>query len=66
MVSCTTQHRARRRLELTALVEESAASQLLSRCRDEGVAAMRAARDVGITFLDDARYDDETIVLSVR
>jgi L-glyceraldehyde 3-phosphate reductase len=28
--------------------------------REEAVAAMRAARDVGITFLDDARYDDET------
>jgi aryl-alcohol dehydrogenase-like predicted oxidoreductase len=28
--------------------------------RDEGVAIMRAARDVGIDFLDDARYDDET------
>ena len=28
--------------------------------RAEGVAVMRAARDAGITFLDDARYDDET------
>jgi L-glyceraldehyde 3-phosphate reductase len=28
--------------------------------RDQGVAIMRAARDVGIDFLDDARYDDET------
>jgi aryl-alcohol dehydrogenase-like predicted oxidoreductase len=28
--------------------------------RDEGVAVMRAAREAGITFLDDARYDDET------
>ncbi|HEU4842325.1 MAG TPA: aldo/keto reductase, partial [Ilumatobacteraceae bacterium] len=28
--------------------------------RDDGVAVMRAARDAGITFLDDARYDDET------
>lgn len=28
--------------------------------RDRGVAVMRAARDVGINFLDDARYDDET------
>jgi aryl-alcohol dehydrogenase-like predicted oxidoreductase len=28
--------------------------------RDEGVAVMRAAREVGITFLDDARYNDET------
>src|SRR5437660_6050575 len=28
--------------------------------RDEGLAVMRSARDAGITFLDDARYDDET------
>lgn len=28
--------------------------------REDGLAAMRAARDAGITFLDDARYDDET------
>jgi aryl-alcohol dehydrogenase-like predicted oxidoreductase len=28
--------------------------------RDEGVAVMRAAREAGITLLDDARYDDET------
>lgn len=28
--------------------------------RDEGAAIMRAARDAGIDFLDDARYDDET------
>jgi aryl-alcohol dehydrogenase-like predicted oxidoreductase len=28
--------------------------------REDGVAVMRAARDVGIDFLDDARYDDET------
>ena len=27
---------------------------------DAGLAVMRAARDAGITFLDDARYDDET------
>jgi len=27
---------------------------------DTGVAVMTAARDAGITFLDDARYDDET------
>jgi aryl-alcohol dehydrogenase-like predicted oxidoreductase len=27
---------------------------------DAGVAVMQAARDSGITFLDDARYDDET------
>ena len=28
--------------------------------RDEGVAVMCAAREAGIDFLDDARYDDET------
>jgi aryl-alcohol dehydrogenase-like predicted oxidoreductase len=28
--------------------------------REDGIAVMRAARDAGITFLDDARYDDET------
>jgi L-glyceraldehyde 3-phosphate reductase len=28
--------------------------------RDEGLAVMLAAREAGITFLDDARYDDET------
>jgi aryl-alcohol dehydrogenase-like predicted oxidoreductase len=28
--------------------------------RDQGIAVMQAAREVGITFLDDARYDDET------
>lgn len=28
--------------------------------RDQGLAVMRAARDAGITFLDDARYNDET------
>jgi len=28
--------------------------------RDEGVAVMRAAREAGIDFLDDARYNDET------
>jgi aryl-alcohol dehydrogenase-like predicted oxidoreductase len=28
--------------------------------RDEGLAVMLAARDAGITFLDDARYNDET------
>jgi aryl-alcohol dehydrogenase-like predicted oxidoreductase len=27
---------------------------------DQGVAVMRAAREAGITFLDDARYNDET------
>jgi aryl-alcohol dehydrogenase-like predicted oxidoreductase len=28
--------------------------------REAGVAVMRAAREAGIGFLDDARYDDET------
>ena len=28
--------------------------------RDQGVSVMTAARDAGITFLDDARYNDET------
>src|SRR3979409_1200195 len=28
--------------------------------REHGVAVMRAARETGITFLDDARYNDET------
>src|SRR5262245_24793503 len=28
--------------------------------REEGVAVLKAAREVGIDFLDDARYDDET------
>jgi aryl-alcohol dehydrogenase-like predicted oxidoreductase len=28
--------------------------------RDDGVAVMRKAREVGINFLDDARYNDET------
>jgi aryl-alcohol dehydrogenase-like predicted oxidoreductase len=28
--------------------------------REQGVAVMRAARDEGITFLDDARYNDES------
>lgn len=28
--------------------------------RDDGLAVMRAAREAGITFLDDARYNDET------
>src|SRR5215467_4743184 len=27
--------------------------------RDQGLAVMRAAREAGITFLDDARYNDE-------
>jgi L-glyceraldehyde 3-phosphate reductase len=28
--------------------------------REQGIAVMQAAREAGITFLDDARYDDET------
>jgi len=28
--------------------------------RDQGIRVMRAAREAGITFLDDARYNDET------
>jgi len=28
--------------------------------REQGILVMRAARDAGITFLDDARYNDET------
>ena len=28
--------------------------------RDEGLAVMGAAREAGVTLLDDARYDDET------
>jgi aryl-alcohol dehydrogenase-like predicted oxidoreductase len=28
--------------------------------REQGIAVMHAAQDAGITFLDDARYDDET------
>jgi aryl-alcohol dehydrogenase-like predicted oxidoreductase len=28
--------------------------------KDEGLAVMRAARRLGVTFLDDARYDDDT------
>ena len=28
--------------------------------REQGIAVMRAAREAGVTFLDDARYDDET------
>jgi aryl-alcohol dehydrogenase-like predicted oxidoreductase len=34
--------------------------------RDEGLAVMRAAREAGITFLDDARYDDETGTAPIR
>ena len=28
--------------------------------KEEGLAVMTAARDIGINFLDDARYNDET------
>ncbi|MGZ4807417.1 MAG: aldo/keto reductase, partial [Ilumatobacteraceae bacterium] len=28
--------------------------------REQGLAVMQAAREAGITFLDDARYNDET------
>ena len=28
--------------------------------REEGLGVMRAAREAGVTLLDDARYDDET------
>ena len=28
--------------------------------RDQGIRVMQAAREAGINFLDDARYDDET------
>jgi aryl-alcohol dehydrogenase-like predicted oxidoreductase len=34
--------------------------------RDAGVAVMRKAREVGINFLDDARYDDETATAPVK
>ena len=34
--------------------------------RDTGVAVMRKAREVGINFLDDARYDDETGTAPVK
>src|SRR3954447_23695607 len=34
--------------------------------RDDGLAVMRAARDAGIDFLDDARYDDETGTAPMR
>jgi aryl-alcohol dehydrogenase-like predicted oxidoreductase len=33
---------------------------------EAGAAVMRAARDAGITFLDDARYDDETGTAPIR
>ena len=28
--------------------------------RERGLSVMRAARDAGVTFLDDARYNEET------
>lgn len=34
--------------------------------REHGLAVMRAAREAGITFLDDARYDDETGAAPLR
>ena len=34
--------------------------------REQGLAVMRDARDAGITFLDDARYDDETGKAPIR
>ncbi len=34
--------------------------------REQGVALMQAAREAGITFLDDARYDDETGTAPMR
>ena len=34
--------------------------------REQGVAVMRAAREAGIDFLDDARYDDETGTAPMR
>jgi aryl-alcohol dehydrogenase-like predicted oxidoreductase len=34
--------------------------------RDQGLAVMRAAREAGITFLDDARYNDETGTAPMR
>ena len=34
--------------------------------REQGVAVMRAAQEVGIRFLDDARYDDETGKAPIR
>lgn len=34
--------------------------------RDAGLAVMRKAREVGINFLDDARYDDETGTAPIR
>ena len=34
--------------------------------REQGIAVMQAARDHGIDFLDDARYDDETGTAPIR
>jgi aryl-alcohol dehydrogenase-like predicted oxidoreductase len=34
--------------------------------RDQGLAVMEAARAAGLTFLDDARYDDETKTAPIR
>jgi aryl-alcohol dehydrogenase-like predicted oxidoreductase len=34
--------------------------------REQGLAVMRAAREAGITFLDDARYNDETGTAPMR
>ncbi len=34
--------------------------------RAQGIAVMRAAQECGITFLDDARYDDETGTAPIR
>jgi aryl-alcohol dehydrogenase-like predicted oxidoreductase len=34
--------------------------------RQDGAAVMRAARDAGVNFLDDARYDDETGTAPMR
>ena len=34
--------------------------------REQGAAVMRAAREAGIDFLDDARYDDETGTAPIR
>ena len=33
---------------------------------DDGLAVMHAAREAGIDFLDDARYDDETATAPIR
>jgi aryl-alcohol dehydrogenase-like predicted oxidoreductase len=34
--------------------------------REDGLAVMRAAREHGLNFLDDARYDDETGTAPLR